>query len=131
MAFDQYYNLHRECLFWVNYDKFADKMIYMPLNRSEYSVIRNRDNGELMCVVLKYPDTTITSEANLGDGRSDLINEGQGDSAADSEVYALWTNEHHVVVRLTQADKNINVTYVSFDDNPENINPLGVLPFVY
>ena len=132
-SFDLWYNLHRECLFWVNWNEG-----YMPvvLQPHEYSVIINPDTLKLECVILNYPDQTITSIINTGqDGINELIADSQADAAGNSKTYVMWTDDQHVVVRRNAEvidDRiHVNIDYVDIPDNPSNVNPLGVLPFVY
>jgi hypothetical protein len=77
--------------------------------------------------------------SEISDGMNQLISESQFDSGSESKVYALWTETQHAVivaqkkVNKTATKTNINyaITYVPIDGNPNNINPLGMLPFVY
>lgn len=139
--FDCYYNLHRDALFWVNYRAKEQRYFFQALQQHEYSLIRNKDTGDLECVILSYPDTTITG-ANAytgGDGESNLLAEQQADGGGQTKVYAMWTKEQHVVIKVvteylqtrsgTQVKKSIE--YVPIEGNPRNINFLGIIPFVY
>lgn len=142
---DQIVNLHRHGLFWVNWREEEAKWQFVALAPYEFSLIRNKDTGKVECVILKYPDTTITSGARSvfgaagGDGRANWIAESQVDSGGQADVYALWTDDQHVVVEVqdqevvTAGVKSYkrNITYVDIPNNPNNINPLGMIPFVY
>jgi len=142
---DQITNLHRHGLFWVNWRVEEQRWHFLALAPYEFSTIRNKDTGVLECVILKYPDTTITSGARSmfgaagGDGRANWIAESQVDGGGQSDVYAIWTNTQHVVVEVqdeevvTGSSKKYkrNITYVPIEDNPTNVNPLGIIPFVY
>lgn len=144
--FDWILNLHKYGLFWVNYDSDLDNYYPMSLKPFEYDIIRDQNNGELECVILSYPGIEITTHgvsgsipASISDGINQLIQESQFDSGAENKVYALWNNENHVVVvwskkkivSATKVDYQYSVTYVPIDGNPNNINPLGVINFVY
>lgn len=143
--FDEIFNLHKHSLLWINYREKEERYQFMALAPYEYSVIRNKDTGRVEVVILSYPDTTITSSARLkrgtqgGDGKANLIAESQVDSGGQTRVYAMWSDEQYVVVRVTvERIKTIqgeevkkSIEYVPLEDNPNNVNPLGVLPFVY
>lgn len=138
--FDQIFNLHREALMWVNWRETDQAWQMIALAPYEYSLVRNKDTGKVEVVILHYPSNRVVSKGGTGDGKSDLIAESQNDSSADFDHYAIWTDEQHVQV---QAQKRIelgidgkqkaklDIDYVEIQDNPNNINPLGVLPFVY
>jgi hypothetical protein len=137
---DQIFNLQREGLFWVNWLEKKQQYQLMALAPYEYSIIRDKDTGDLEVVILNYGNTTVTSNANSGDGMSGLLTESQADSAAESKVYAMWSKDQHVVIRVEEntvktADGQMQVqkdiTFVPIDGNPNMVNPLGMLPFVY
>jgi hypothetical protein len=142
---DQITNLQKHALLWLDWREEEMDWNFLALAPYEYSLVRNKDTGAVQCVVLSYPDTTITSGARSmfgaagGDGRANLIAESQVDSGGQSRVYAMWTDTQHVVVRVSDdpetgdggSEVKYNITYVPIDNNPDNINPLGVLPFVY
>lgn len=144
--FDWIYNLHKYCLFWVNYDAEMNEYRPQALKPFEYDVIRDANSGDLQCVILSYPDIDITRNSlntnipvEISDGINQLIQESQFDSGAEAKVFALWTPIQHAVVVWQKksiqgaAKKEISysVTYVPIDGNPQNVNPLGALPFVY
>lgn len=137
--FDTILNLHKYGLIWLNYRDNEDRYQTMSLQGHEFSVILDKDTGKLIGVILNYGNKDITSGSNLGDGVSNLIAEAQADSSADSEVYALWSDEHHVAIKVTKekvmtaAGEVIkkNIEYVPIDNNENGINKLGRLPFVY
>lgn len=145
--FDWIYNLHRYSLMWVNYDYEESEYEVSALKPFEYDIVRDPNSGDLLCVVLSYPDIEITTNGlkgnipvEISDGINQLIQESQFDSGSEHKVFALWTPENHVVViwskktTMTASGKkeySYSVTYVPIDSNPENINPLGMLNFVY
>lgn len=146
--YDEIFNLHRHGLFWCDYDYVKKSFRPMALRPYEYDLVRDSNTGEVLCVILNYPDLEITqrqleADANPGsisDGVNQLITESQYDSGTQSKVYALWTPTNHVVVvvakkEITLADGktdiNYAVTYVPINGNPASVNPLGRLPFVY
>lgn len=142
--YDSIYNLHKHGLFWVDYD--FTKQIYRPmaLRAFEYDVIKDPNTNELLCVCLSYPDLSVTRQLlssgslSLSDGMNQLISESQFDSGTESKIYALWTAQNHVIVvgkkkvlASGQTKVNYAVTYIDIPNNPQKINPLGKLNFVY
>jgi hypothetical protein len=131
-------NLQRYSLTWVNYLEDKEQYQFMSMQPYEYSVIRDKNTGELTCVILNYGNRDITSGAFNGDSFDNLIAEGQGDSSSQSRVYAMWSKDHHIIVKVeektlsTASSKvQVSVTYVKNEDNLDNINKLGVIPFVF
>ncbi len=148
--FDSAFNLHRYGLFWLDYDFSKQNFRPMALRPYEFDVIRDQVTGEVICVILNYPDNEITrwksykvdgddNSYSVSDGINQIISESQADSGAESKVFALWTNEQHVVVVFTKkqvktasgTEYNYAVNYVPLPGNAEMVNPLGELPFVY
>ncbi len=137
---DQTYNRSKYSLMWVNYRADDEKYQFMNLAPYEFNLIIDQDSGELDCVILNMPDSTVLNVAGAGDGVNTLIADDQADSASSTKVYAMWTREAHVIVKVQievffqsggQRAVNKSVTYVPIEGNPDNINPLGILPFVY
>jgi hypothetical protein len=138
--FDYICNLNRYGLLWVNYrDEIGLQLT--PLHPFEFDVVRSKANGSLECVILNYPNTTIThavpyNNFNQPDGINQTISNWQADSAATSSNYAIWTKNFHVFVKGTtytrpDGKRETKVEYYSIPENPTNINPLGMIPFVY
>lgn len=146
--YDEIFNLHRHGLYWVDYDLTNTIFRTSALRPFEYDIIKDPNTGEVLCVVLNYPDQDVTrrnlyatmenAEA-VSDGINQLIAESQYDSGIESKVYAMWTKTAHVVVVMrkktldTGNGTNVNyaVDYVPLPNNPNNINPLGIIPFVH
>jgi len=132
-------NLHKYSLLWVNYREIEERFQFMALQGHEFSLVRNKDTGELECVILNYGNLDITAGARSGDGYDNLIAESQADSSANSTVYAMWTKDQHVVIKVEQAKVQTasgvqvkkSITYVPIEGNPNNENKLGVIPFVF
>ncbi len=133
-------NLHKYGLMWVTWRDKEQRYQFWTLQGHEFAVVIDKDTGELKCVILNYGDSTITSDTRgNSDGMNDLIAEDQHDSGAQSEVFAMWTAKNHVVVErrvqrvMTREGLQIKeaITYVENPDNPDNINKIGVIPFVY
>jgi hypothetical protein len=140
--FDLVTHLHKYGCMWVNYRQKEQHYQLMTLQPHEFAVVRNKDTGKLECVILNYGNETITgaSGANQqGDGVADLIAESQDDSAAQTETYAMWTDKNHVVIEIQKEriktasgdQVKVSVTYVENPENPDNVNKLGKIPFVF
>lgn len=137
--FDTVTNLHKHSLIWVNNLDESEEYRFMTLQGFEYSVVRDKDSGELQAVILNYGNLDITANANSGDGIDNLIAESQADSSAQSKVYAMWSKDDYVVVKVETSEvmemsgKKIkkSVTFVEQPENPQMINKLGMIPFVF
>ena len=137
--FDTITNLHKHSLFWVNNLDHNHKYQFMALQGYEYSVVRNKDTGELDAVILNYGNLDITTNAGSGDGIDNLIAESQADSSAQSKIYAMWSKDNYVIVRVetvsvtTISGEKIkkSVTFVTQKENPSMENVLGIIPFVF
>jgi len=142
--FDKLFNLHRHVLMWINYRKDVGKYQFMPLAPYLFNVVRDQDTGELDVVILNYPDASVLSNLGDPDGQTNdsinqLINDYQLDSSANSEVYVLWSRGNHVAVRISEDKVMVgnavqikkSVDFLSIPGNPDMVNPLGVIPFVY
>ncbi len=144
---DVIFNLNKYDLMWVNYREEEEKFQFICLHPYEFVLVRDKDTGELLIVGLNYPNVEITQNARGtgvertgqgGDGIADLIAESQADGAAQGETWVFWSKDQHVKIRTTSVKEIVNgetvlrksIEYVDVPDNPRNINPLGVLPFV-
>lgn len=132
-------NLHKYSLMWVNWIDKIEKYQFMALQPYEFSVVRDKNTGELLCVILNYGNRDVTSNANSGDGYDDLIAESQADSSAQTKIYTMWTKENYVVIKyekskiMTAAGEVVkkSIDYVVQPENPNMINFVGVIPFVF
>ena len=132
-------NLHKYSLVWVTYRDEAQRYQFLTLQPHEFAVVRNKDTGDLECVILNYGNRDITSGAESGDGLDDIIAESQQDSSAQTKIYAMWTAENFVIVKeekssvMTAAGEVIkkSITYVENPGNPNNENFIGMIPFVW
>ena len=134
--FDRTYNRDRHALMWVQYREKEDRFYFMALSPYEYFVVRDKDTGELIGVVLNYPDTTITDHDKFSDSKSSILSESQADGAAESTIYVMWSKDNVVKVQVKKSNLmngkvSKDVTLLPIDGNPNNINKLGLLPFVY
>jgi len=137
--FDFIFNLNRYALLWINFRE-ENGVQFIPLHPFEFDVIRNKSDGSLEVVILSYPDSTVTHTVNYNPlDNPDTINQRIVSHRADEgeyKEYAIWTKDQHILVgRKTtindQGNKNAQIIYMDIDGNPSNINPLGILPFVY
>ena len=99
-VFDRYFVRDKHAALWVN--KIEDVFYLIPLAAFEFDVIIDEKTNELDTIILTY-------------------------DRKDFKEYALWTNDHHVLVR----SRNSVIEYVPIEGNPNNINPLGIIPFSY
>lgn len=137
--FDICTNLHKYSLMWVNYREEEEKYQFMALQPHEFAIVRDKDTGDLLAVILNYGNRDITQASRSGDGIEDLITESQADSSASTEVYAMWSRDNYVVIEkevqkvITQNGEQYktSITYVDIPENPENKNVLGLIPFVF
>ena len=138
--FDEIFNLQLEALMWLRFDPMRGRYFMTALAPYEYSLVRDKDNGIVEVVILHYPGANTVAGTGQGDGKSDILAESQDDGAWDGDTYALWTKDQHVVVRARKEDREsfgadtevkVNIDFVPIPSNPNNVNPLGVLPFAY
>ena len=149
--YDEIRTLHRYCLLWVNFDP-DNSLMFTPLNPYECDIVRNSNNGELEVVILQYPDQLITHQTpgNVTSGkgfdgfnvRADSLNQAisnsQLDSSSQTQTFVMWTKDQHVIVQARFIDSDgkvhtdpVSIDYITIPSNPNSINPLGMLPFVY
>ena len=144
---DTIFNLNKYDLMWVNYREEEKKYQFICLHPYEFVLVRDKDTGEVLIVGLNYPNVEMTQDARSqgaqnaitgGDGIADLIAENQADSAAQGETWVFWSKDQHVKVRTTSVQEMVDgvsvlkksIDYIEIPDNPNNINPLGIVPFV-
>lgn len=144
-------NLHKHSLLWVNNLDEDEQYQFMALQGYEYSVVRDKQTGELIAVILNYGNLDITNNARGdnrdattatatgGDGIDNLIAESQADSSAQSKIYAMWSKDDYVIVEVetniieTLDGKKVqkSVTYVDQPDNSQMENVIHRIPFVF
>ena len=138
-TFDEILNLQKYSMMWINWREEEQMFQFMPLHPYEYSAVRNKDTGALEIVGLNYPNRDITSNARSGDGLSDLLMESQADSSAQGDVWVFWSEDQVVKVVYTSKVEEVDgqevlkkdITYIPIEGNPNSINPLGILPFIF
>lgn len=138
--FDYTFNRSRYGALWLVYREEVQEFQLIPLAPYEFDTVRNKDTGKTEVFILNYPDATITSNVDDGsDNLAQLIAESQSDGAPNSKVYALWTDTQHSVVKINReriktakgTEIKLSVDFVPLENNESNVNPLGVLPFVF
>ena len=138
-CFDTIFNCHKYSLMWVNWLVTEERYRFMALQPYEYSIVKDKDSGDLIAVILNYGNRDITAGASSGDGTDDLIAESQADSSANSKVYAMWSKDNYVVIKVesqkiqtaTGEQVKKSITYVEQEENPNMENKLGIIPFVF
>ena len=132
-------NLHKHSLIWVNNLDETSEYQFMTLQGYEYSIVRNKDTGDLEAVILNYGNLDITNNSHSGDGIDNFIAESQADSSAQSKVYAMWSKENYVLVKVERSKvATVNgevykksVDFIIQKGNPQQKNVLGRIPFVF
>lgn len=137
-SIDKLFNQHKYCLLAAFFEREAnvyglieEKWKFIPLAPYEFDVVLGED-GSLQCVILSYPDEQVVSGAKT-DNRKDLIAGAVQDKGkGEKKTYAIWTKLNHWVVE-GEKDEHGKWSFevLTIEKNPNNINPYGVLPFVY
>lgn len=134
---DRFYNQHKYTMLAVFQDKYQDGSPFwkfIPLEPYEFDVIKD-DNGNVKVVILTYPDQSITVGAD-NDGTDTIIAGEKADEGKQTKIYAFWTDTNHYLIKVKK-DKNsagipeFMMSQMDIPNNPNNVNPYGVLPFVY
>lgn len=129
--FDRFYNQHRYALMGIF--KEGDKYKFIPSAPYEFDVVLDNE-GKLKIVVLSMPDEIVTG-GFVSDAQNQKIAEPTSDDEGDKKTYTIWTDtNHYLVTTSTQGvgkEKKRTVTIEQIPNNPGNVNPYGVLNFVY
>mgnify|MGYP000037012892 CR=1 FL=1 len=131
---DTAYNEHGYALMGCTMDLIDGKPAFnfMPLDPQNFDVVKD-SKGAAKIVVLSYPSRELTTIAD-SDGMDTLIAGPKTDEGVNTEIYSFWTEDSYYLVKV-RADtdrKSIGAAeIVPIPSNPNNINPWGVLPFVY
>jgi hypothetical protein len=104
---------------------------FMPLDPQEFDVIKD-SKGEAKIVILSYPGRELVTVADT-DGMDSLIAGPKSDEGDGKETYSFWTDDSYYLVEQTVKDgKAMGPPEIKpIPSNPNNVNPWGVLPFVY
>lgn len=132
--FDRDYNRQRYALLWVN--QIDGMPSFHSLKGFESFVKKNQKSGKIEVVILNYPDTKITANTfSDSDYKEQLLQDTQDDTSAESKVYAMWTSQFHAVWKMTENVTTMgsrrSIEMIEIEGNPNNVNDLGMLPFVY
>lgn len=131
---DRTYNRSRCVLEWVqNIPSMPTKFKVVPLPQYTFDVVIDNDTLELVMVILSYPgnDITVGGRSTVSDSQNQIIAETDLDSASSSKQYAIWTKDHHVNVKVGLIEKTTVIDYMIDPENPDMLNKLGVIPFVW
>lgn len=134
---DKYFNQHKYCLLSVFFERSFDYIgnlqevfKFIPLAPYEFDV-KFTEMGELECVILSYPDEQVVTGPETDNYNSQIAGD-INDRGAGIKTYAVWTQTNHWVIQGAKtSDGSYNFAFVMNEKNPNNINPYGVLPFVY
>lgn len=134
---DKYFNQHKYCLLSVFFERTPDYIgniqevfKFIPLAPYEFDA-KFTEMGELECVILSYPDEQIVSGPET-DSYNSQIAGNINDRGAETKVYGVWTVKNHWVVQgRKNNDGKWEFSLIFNEKNPSNLNPYGVLPFIY
>jgi hypothetical protein len=137
---DSIFNLHKYVCCWLAWQNpnpllGIEEGSYVPhaLKPYEYDLIRDQVTGEPIIFIQSHPTTEVTRLAGRSDGIEQTISESQSDTAAQSQIYYMWSKNVYVEAIVTKAkghgnenEELVNVQYI--DVKP---NLLGRLPIAY
>lgn len=107
-----------------------DEFKFIPLAPYEFDVIFD-SFGNALCWILSYPD--LRGAIGTEDYIETIIATTGTQKAKEGNVFAFWTNEKHVIVK-TELDKDNKISaikLVELEKNKDNVNPYGIMPFVF
>jgi hypothetical protein len=95
----------------------------------QYDVVKD-DYGNLECVILSYQQSEI-QQFEDGDLKDQLIASMAHEEGVDQKVYSIWTAENHLLVKVMkrEGDTQTRLEIVPIPNNPNNLNPYGMLNF--
>lgn len=144
---DKVFNTHLHCLGWlVNNPDMPTEFQLRALRPFTFNVLIDPDSFKLIAVILSYPDRTIThrfgeernlmQDAQLADGVNQKLAESPNDSAPKRKKYAIWTDKQHVNLWASMENRPgktvcTKVDYMISPGNPNQINPINKLPFIW
>lgn len=128
--YNDYSILHKYAAMQVFYDyDLNDELIIKlrGLNPTQFDRVVD-DFGDTKMVVLSMPTEAGQTQID-GDNRKALIQ----DSADDQELrcYDIYTDENYRRVHVRGSGENMYFKYEIFEDNPNDLNPIGKIPFVF
>jgi hypothetical protein len=139
--FDVIMNRHRHGALWVSLNNPLDinkGFLFRALEPYRFATVRNKINGAVEAFIVNFPDREITQISGTGDGIEQVVSEDQSDTSAETKVFGMWTAFQHFIVKVRRAPirgnvgkKDIQIQIMEIPGNPNNINPLGMLPFYF
>jgi hypothetical protein len=132
---DKLYCQHKYALIGVfmNFDEAGQPDFqFMPLAPYEFDCVKDA-SGNLKVVILSYPDSSMVVEKD-SDGVDTIIAGRKLDEGTSRRVYTFWTDTNHYMIQVTRDKEGRTMgapEIVPIPENPDNVNPWGVLPFVY
>ncbi len=122
--FDKTYNAHYEVGAWISYDDdYENPYFARVLKPFEFDRVVSK-RGVTEVVIVSFPTDDVTGN-HYGDATHQLIQDENEDT--EDCVYAMWTDEQHVIVRRHKKDLH----FLPIPGNENNINPIGRIPFVF
>jgi hypothetical protein len=127
------YNKHRYGLLGVYFDVDQNGLqvpTFMALPPYQYDVVKD-DFGNLECVIMSYQPSEI-QQLEDGDLKDQLIASVAHEEGVDQRVYSFWTESQHVIIKAIKrsGDSDTRLEFVPIPENPNNVNPYGVMNFV-
>jgi hypothetical protein len=135
--FDQYFNQHKYCLMAVFYErekelsgKVEEKWKFIALAPYEFDIVLD-EMGNLETVILSYPDEQVVS-GPITDRIDTTIAGAVQDANIGVKTYAIWTKTQHIIYQSSKkSDGSLKFSKIINESNLNDINPYGVVPFVY
>lgn len=132
-AFDRYKNQHKYALVGAlpSLDQNGKpRWNIMALPPQLFDVIKD-ESGRVLAVILSYPNESYVIDSD-SDGIDTVIAGRRVDEGANQVVYAIWTDKNHYAVKVYRSKETKSIIEIlPIPNNEGNINPYGILPFVY
>jgi len=138
------YNRHKTSLVWVQNNPLIPTDFKLKiLDPYLYDLVINPDTNEIEVVILSYPDTDIThfngnndvSKIKTPDSVNQTIAESEQDAGSQVRTFAMWSKDQSIIVtarqKMQQEERVTQVDFILDESNPNMINPIGTLPFVW
>lgn len=134
---DKLFNQHKYCALGIFKEPSEEPneeahYKFIPLAPYTFDVIKDEE-GCPQVFIISYPDEFVT-DGPYKDLYNPIIAE-QGNQDENSYILSLWTEKEHKLIRVrktkVKGESSISFELVPIDNNPDGINPWGVLPFVF
>ena len=131
--FDIYYNLHRYAAMWFSFvedENEEQRIVLRPLAPFQFSRVVN-SVGDTKVFIVNFPSRELYLTHDT-DGMRSNIQDSQQDTGC--KRFALWSKDQHVVVKYFEANdktKTCRIEYEEIEGNPDNTNPLGMIPAAF